>query len=341
MTMMEAIVCREPGTFERFERERPVPGPGEVLLRIHRVGICGTDLHAFQGNQAYFTYPRILGHELSAVIVATDEPSPGLEDGDRVIVIPYLSCGTCAACRTGKTNCCQRIAVLGVHADGGMQEYLSVPRSLLIPAGALSHDEIAIVEPLAIGAHALRRAAVTEADTVVVVGCGPIGIGLAALAALRGCRVIALDTNPHRLTFVRERIGIEDTVVVGPGAADRVAALTDGDLARVVFDATGHRAALESGIDYMAHGGTYVLVGLSKGPLTFSHPAIHAKESNILCSRNATREDFLAVRSALESGGFPTESYITHRTGFRDMIDRFGDWLNPDTGVIKAMVDWA
>ena len=337
---MEAIVCREPGTFELFERERPVPGTDEVLLRIHRVGICGTDLHAFQGNQAYFTYPRILGHELSAEIVATDAPSPGRDVGDRVIIMPYVSCGHCVACRAGKTNCCRNIAVLGVHADGGMQQYISVPQSLVIPAGSLSHDEIAIVEPLAIGAHALRRAAVREGDTLAVVGCGPIGIGIAALARLQGCRVIALDTNPHRLEFVRERIDIPDTVQVGDGAAECVADLTGGDLARVVFDATGHRGALESGIQYMSHGGSYVLVGLSKGELTFSHPAIHAKESSILCSRNATRDDFLAVRAALESGGFPTEEYITHRAGHRELIARFGEWLKPETGVIKAMVDW-
>lgn len=338
---MKVIVCREPGTLELQERDRPVAGPGEALLRIHRVGICGTDLHAFRGNQAFFTYPRILGHELSAEIVTTDAPAPGLEVGDRVIVMPYVSCGRCVACRAGKTNCCRNIAVLGVHADGGMQQYLAVPRSLLIPAGNLSHDEIAIVEPLAIGAHALRRAAVSGADTVAVVGCGPIGIGIAALAALEGCRVIVLDTNARRLEFVRERIGIADTVRVGEDAADRVAALTGGDLARVVFDATGHRGALETGIEYMSHGGTYVLVGLSKGDLTFSHPAIHAKESSILCSRNATREDFLAVREALESGRFPTRAYVTHRAGHGEMIGRFADWLKPETGVIKAMVDWA
>lgn len=337
---MDAIVCREPGNFELIERTRPVPGPGEALLRIHRVGICGTDLHAFAGNQAFFTYPRILGHELSAEIVELSEPSEALRTGDRVIVMPYVSCGHCAACRKGKTNCCSDIAVLGVHADGGMQEYLTVPTRLLLPADGLSHDETAIVEPLAIGAHALRRGAVTAGDTVAVVGCGPIGIGIAALANLRGCRVIALDTNARRLTFVREQIGIERTVPVGAGAVERVAELTNNDLADVVFDATGHRGALECGTDYMTHGGRYVLVGLSKGELTFSHPKIHAKESSILCSRNATLEDFTLVRDTLRQGGFPTDAYITHRTGHRSMIERFPDWLDPDNGVIKAVVDW-
>lgn len=338
---MKVIVCREPGHFELQDRPAPTAAPGEALLRINRVGICGTDLHAYAGNQAFFTYPRILGHELSATILSIPDNDRGLAAGDRVIIMPYVSCGTCVACRNGKTNCCRNIQVLGVHADGGMQEIISLDPDLLMPAGALSHEEIAIVEPLAIGAHALRRAEVRAGETIAVVGCGPIGLGLMALARIRGARVIALDTNPDRLAFARSAIGVEHTVDVrDPAAVERVAEYTDGDLATAVFDATGNPKALESGIRYMAHGGRYVLVGLSKGNLVFNHPEIHARETSLLCSRNATREDFRWVRECLESGQFPTERFITHTVPYPEMIGHFDSWLRPETGVIKAVVRW-
>ncbi|WP_116125816.1 zinc-binding alcohol dehydrogenase family protein [Lewinella sp. IMCC34183] len=336
---MNVIVCREPGHFELQSRPVPTPGPGEALLRIRRVGICGTDLHAYAGRQAYFTYPRILGHELSAEIEAIGDGT-GLAVGDRVIVMPYIHCGNCIACRAGKTNCCRHMRVLGVHADGGMQQRIVVPVDLLLAAGPLSHDETAIVEPLAIGAHALRRAAATAGETVVVVGCGPIGIGLLALARLRGCRVIGIDTNTDRLAFAREAIDGVETVVGGPDAVARVTELTDGELAPVVFDATGHPAALESGVRYLAHGGRYVLVGLSRGDLTFNHPEIHAKETSLLCSRNATRDDFIYVRDQLAEGRFPTDRFITHSVHYSELIGHFDAWLRPETGVVKAMVHW-
>ncbi|WP_116107734.1 zinc-binding alcohol dehydrogenase family protein [Lewinella sp. IMCC34191] len=337
---MKRITCREPGTFVLEEVAAPAPGPGEAHLRIHRVGICGTDLHAFQGNQAFFTYPRVLGHELSASIISIGLNDQGLRAGDPVIIMPYLFCGHCLACRSGKTNCCQNLSVLGVHVDGGMQEEITLDSKYLLSAGTLSEEEIAIVEPLAIGAHALRRGGVTSDDTIAVVGCGPIGIGIMALARTLGCRVIALDTNPARLDFVKQAFGVADTVLANDGAGAQVKSITGGNLATVVFDATGNRRALESGHQYMAYGGRYVLVGLSKDELSFRHPEIHAKETTLLCSRNATREDFEWVRQTLENGEFPTREYITHQVPFPEMIEHFDSWTQPDTGVIKAMVDW-
>ncbi|MEM1121364.1 MAG: zinc-binding alcohol dehydrogenase family protein [Bacteroidota bacterium] len=335
---MKYIVCEKPGQFKLKEKKKPTTREGEALLKIKQVGICGTDLHAYGGNQAFFTYPRILGHELSAEIVEIGDNEQGLKAGDRVIIMPYLSTGDCVACRSGKTNCCKNISVLGVHSDGGMQEYVALPNSILIPAGKLSLSEIALVEPLAIGAHALRRAAVQAGETIVVVGCGPIGIGIMKLAQIDGARVIALDVNEDRLRYAKEKIGVDATVNVLEQPVEKVSELTNGDLATAVFDATGNQRALESGVDYMSHGGRYILVGLSKGPLTFQHPAIHSKETTIMCSRNATFEDFYKVRTALESGAFPTDSFITHRVHFSEMIEHFDSWLKPETGVIKAMV---
>ncbi|MEM6770679.1 MAG: zinc-binding dehydrogenase, partial [Bacteroidota bacterium] len=255
-------------------------------------------------------------------------------------IMPYLSCGVCIACRNGKTNCCTNIQVLGVHTDGGMQESITLPTEVLIPAGKLSHDEISIVEPLAIGAHALRRADVKAGETIVIVGCGPIGIGMMALAKIIGCTIIALDTNQQRLDFVRDEIGVDHALNVLENPLEAVMEVTGGDLATAVFDATGNKRALESGVDYMSHGGRYVLVGLSKGELTFMHPAIHAKETTLMCSRNATFDDFRWVKETLESGRFPTDKFITHRVPFSDMIANFDDWLKPETGVIKAVVTW-
>ncbi|MEM9929012.1 MAG: zinc-binding alcohol dehydrogenase family protein, partial [Bacteroidota bacterium] len=276
---MQYIVCQEPGDFRLREKVAPTSKAGEALLKICRVGICGTDLHAYAGNQAFFSYPRVLGHELSAEILEIGENAQGLKAGDKVIIMPYLSCGICIACRNGKSNCCINIRVLGVHTDGGMQEIITLPTEVLIPAGKLSHDEIAIVEPLAIGAHALRRADVKAGETIVIVGCGPIGIGMMALAQIVGCKIIALDTNQQRLDFVKEEIGVDHIINVLEDPVAQVEKITNGDFATAVFDATGNQRALESGVNYMSHGGRYVLVGLSKGDLTYQHPKIHAKET--------------------------------------------------------------
>ncbi|UXP31985.1 zinc-binding alcohol dehydrogenase family protein [Reichenbachiella agarivorans] len=337
---MKYIVCTEPGKFELKEKETPVRKRGEALLKINKVGICGTDLHAYAGNQAFFTYPRILGHELASSVLEIDDNPQGIKAGDGVIVMPYVSCGECVACRSGKTNCCSNISVLGVHGDGGMQEQITVPANILLPAGELNDDEMAIVEPLAIGAHAIRRANVQPGETVVVIGCGPIGIGMMKLAQIAGAQVIAIDMNDDRLKYAKEEIGVDHVVNVTNNPVEKVAEITGGDLATAVFDATGHKGALESGPDYMAHGGRYVLVGLSKGELTFVHPKIHAKETTIMCSRNATTEDFEYVVKVLSSGKFPTKSFITHSVEYGDMIANFDSWLKPETGVIKAMVNF-
>ncbi|WP_417361204.1 zinc-binding alcohol dehydrogenase family protein [Galbibacter sp.] len=335
---MKYIVCQEPTNFEIKEKEVPVKNHGEALLKIHRVGICGTDLHAYAGNQAFFKYPRILGHELAAEILDIDRNDQGLKTGDMVIVMPYVSCGSCIACKRGKTNCCANIQVLGVHADGGMQEVISVRTDLLLPANDLSYNEMAIVEPLAIGAHALRRSNIQPGDYIVVIGCGPIGIGLMKLAQITGANVIALDVNKDRLHYVQDQIGVQYAFNVLEDPVSKISRLTNTDMATAVFDATGSKKALESGIDYMAHGGEFILVGLSKEELCYSHPKIHAKETTLKCSRNATLEDFQFVIRHIKE--FPTKSFVTHQVHFTDMISHFDSWLIPKTGVIKAMVNF-
>ncbi len=337
---MKYIVCEEPGRFVLKEKPAPERKEGEALLKVKKVGICGTDLHAYAGNQAFFTYPRILGHELATQVAEIGENPQGIKPGDNVIVMPYLSCGKCIACRNGQTNCCTDICVLGIHGDGGMQEYITVPQDILLPAGNLTDEQMSIVEPLAIGAHAIRRAGLKAGETVVVIGCGPIGIGLMKLAQIAGAEVIAMDMNDQRLEYAKTELGVKHLVNVGNEPLEAVKKITNGDLATVVFDATGHKGALESGHQYMSHGGRYVLVGLSKGELTFVHPAIHAKETTLMCSRNATFEDFRHVIDVLKTGQFPVSSFITHQVDCTEMIQHFDSWLKPETGVIKAVVDF-
>ncbi|WP_341214726.1 zinc-binding alcohol dehydrogenase family protein [uncultured Wocania sp.] len=335
---MKYIVCEKPGEFLLKEKEAPTRKENEALLQINKVGICGTDMHAYAGNQAFFTYPRILGHELASEVLEIGDNKKGIKAGDKVVVMPYVSCGKCIACRNGKTNCCTNIMVLGVHADGGMQQQIVVPTDILLPANNLSDNQMAIVEPLAIGAHAIRRANIKAGETIAVVGCGPIGIGIMKLAQIAGAKVIAIDMNRQRLEYVKEKIGVEFIVEADEKAVKAVSEITKGDLCTAVFDASGNKYALEACPDYMSHGGRFVLVGLSKGELTYMHPKIHAKEMTLICSRNATIEDFEHVISILEQ--FPTESFITHSVPFTEMIDNFDSWLKPETGVIKATIDF-
>src|ERR1041385_763704 len=192
--MMKVLVCEEPGKLAYGEKETPVAQAGQSLIKIKRIGICGTDLHAFEGTQPFFSYPRILGHELAGELIDFDH-APGFAKGEMVSVIPYFNCGACVACRTGRPNCCVQLKVCGVHVDGGMVDFLSVPSSNLLHADGLTLDELALVEPLAIGAHAVRRAGITPGEFVFVIGAGPIGLATMEFARVAGATVIALDVN--------------------------------------------------------------------------------------------------------------------------------------------------
>ncbi|AYB31954.1 zinc-binding alcohol dehydrogenase family protein [Chryseolinea soli] len=338
---MKYIVCEQPGRFVLKEKEIPDFESGNALLTVKRVGICGTDLHAFKGNQPFFNYPRILGHELATVVLEVDENEQGITQGSRVVIIPYVNCERCVACRSGRSNCCERIQVLGVHIDGGMQEVISVPSRLLIKADELTLDEITIVEPLAVGAHALRRANVQKTDVIVVMGCGPIGLGIIQLAKYIGARVIAVDINEHRLQVAKEFFEADLAVRESDDDLAKIRDFTGGNLADYVFDATGSRAAIEGGIKFMNHGGAFMLVGLTKGELSFHHPAIHAKESTIMCCRNATREDFIFVMNAIRKKRFNSSAYITRRAAQEEILTGFPDWANPASAEIKVLTRWS
>lgn len=334
---MKTLVCTTPGTLEYGTEEVPVVKKGYSLLKIKKIGICGTDLHAFEGTQPYFTYPRILGHELAAEYVTGD--AVGFTPGEAVTFIPYFYCGKCIACRTGKPNCCAAINVCGVHIDGGMREYLLVPSYSLLHGDGLSDEELALVEPLSIGAHGVRRANISRGEFVLVAGAGPIGLGTMEFAKIAGGKIIALDINDNRLQFCKDKLKVDYTINgIKENVTERLKEITNGDMPTVVIDATGSLKAINSAFAYMAHGGRYVLVGLQKGEIIISHPEFHKREATLMSSRNATREDFEHVMNSMKKGLVNPATYITHRVHFNEVKNNFAAWLKPETGVIKAMI---
>ena len=333
---MKALVCLKPFEFAYRDVKLEALKHDHVLLRIRRIGICGTDLHAFEGTQPFFSYPRILGHELAADVYDWNGVKPQV--GERATFIPYFNCGTCIACRSGKPNCCATLNVCGVHRDGGMVEYLQVPADKLI-CSDLSYEELALLEPLAIGAHGVRRAQVQPGEFVLVVGAGPIGLGTMEFAAIAGGRVIAMDVNEDRLAFCRDRIRMPFTVNASdPKMPDIIREITQGDMPTVVIDATGNLRAIEKSFELIAHGGRFVLVGLQRDRISVLHPEFHKREATLMSSRNATREDFDTVMSAMHRRQITPTTYITHELQFDELADRFQTLLDPQSRVIKAMV---
>ena len=336
---MNVLICEKPGLFEYGTREKPVPEQGKAILKVHRIGICGTDLHAYEGTQPFFNYPRVLGHELAAVIEDV-EPGHGFTIGDKVSIIPYFNCGTCIACRNGLPNCCASISVFGVHADGGMCEHISVPVQYLLKGNNMSFDELALIEPLAIGAHGIRRAGVKAGEYVLVIGAGPIGLGVMEFARIAGAKVIAMDINESRLQFCKDKLQVPFSVnAASADVHQQLLDITGSDMPTAVIDATGNLKAINNALQYLAHGGRYVLVGLQKENFSFSHPEFHKRETTLMSSRNATKEDFEQVMNAMRSKQVQPSTYITHRVKFNEVKDNFDSWLNPATGVIKAMVE--
>ena len=334
---MKALVCTTPRQFDYINTEMPITAEGETLLKIERIGICGTDLHAFEGTQPYFNYPRILGHELAATIVETK--AIGFTADDKVTIIPYMPCGNCTACNSGKNNCCVNMRVFGVHIDGGMREFVTVPNHALLKSEGLSIDELGLIEPLAIGAHAVNRAAVTKGEFVLVIGAGPIGLGIAQFARIAGAHVIVVDVNDDRLQFCSTNVGVEHTI--NPLKQDVMEALkliTRNNMPTVVIDATGNLDAINNAFVYLAHGGRYVLVGLQKEQISFSHPEFHKREATLMSSRNANVSDFEHVMESIKNGLVQPANYITHKVAFDEVATQFESLLDPNSKVVKAVV---
>lgn len=339
---MKALVCTAPGAFNYTEIEKPVSDrEGYSLLRIINVGICGTDYHAYEGTQPFFNYPRILGHEIAAEVAQTGEGS-GFEVGELVTISPYLYCGKCIACRNGKTNCCEKMQVCGVHVDGAMTEYISVPDHNIIAGDGLSADELVLVEPLAIGAHGVRRAMVQPGEFVLVIGAGPIGLGTMNFAKIAGAKVIALDVNAQRLAFCTEKLGLEYMINgVLEDVNERLKQMTNGDMPTVVIDCSGNLKAINGAVHYMAHGARFVMIGLQKQELVISHPEFHKREGTLMSSRNALPADFIQVITCIKNGLVRSEDYITHKVKFEEVKNKFTSLGSADSGVIKAVIGFS
>jgi len=339
---MKTVICEQPGTLVLTDRPAPKPGIDDVLIRIKRVGVCGTDLHIFTGNQPFLAYPRVMGHELSG-IVESAPAGASVAKGDQVYVMPYLACGKCVACRAKKPNCCVNIRVLGVHTDGGMVEQLAVPQAFVFKAEGVTLDQAAMIEFLAIGAHAVARADVQPKQRALVVGAGPIGMAALIFAKLRGAQVTVLDGRADRLQFCETQLRVDHAVHLDTTEmatdAKRLAEITDQEFFDVVFDATGNIKAMERGLEFVAHGGKYVLISIVRDRISFADPEFHKRETTLLASRNATPDDFETVLEAMRAGLIPTEALNTHTLQLSNLPEQFPWLLDPSAGVIKALVE--
>ena len=336
---MQTIVLEKPGHFVFTDTPIPDQLPeGHALVGVRRIGICGTDLHAYRGRQPFFSYPRILGHELGVEILETDTNQLDLRIGDICAVEPYLTCGTCIACRRHKPNCCTEMQVLGVQTDGGMRERIVVPLPKLHKSQQLSLDQLSLIETLGIGAHAVDRAKLQSDTSVLVIGAGPIGLSVIQFAQFAGVKLIVMDINQSRLAFCQQHFDIYATIEASNNPLQQIESLTNGDLPTVVFDATGNAGSMETAFSYVANGGKLVFVGLVQSNISFFDPEFHRREITLLATRNSTAKDFKQIISLVEQGQINTEPWITHRSSFGEMIAAFPTWLRPESHTIKAVV---
>ncbi|HQU45274.1 MAG TPA: zinc-binding alcohol dehydrogenase family protein [Pirellulales bacterium] len=337
---MKAISLESPQQFKRVDVPAPEkPGPGEALVKVHTVGICGTDIGGYLGKMPFFSYPRIPGHELGVEVLAAASDVTNVQSGDRCSVEPYINCQKCYACLRGHTNCCEKHQTLGVHCDGGLRPRFLVPARKLHVSRKLAFEQLALVETLAIGCHAVDRAALKAEESCLIVGAGPIGLATLEFAKLTGAKIIMLDVNAGRLEFCRRVMGVEYTLPMSDALEPQLRELTDGHLPDVVIDATGNSGSMSNAFGLIAHAGRLVFVGITTDEVHFRHPVFHRPEGTLLCSRNALSKDFARIIRLIEEGRLDTGPWITHRTAFDELIEVFPTYTRPESGVIKAVVE--
>ena len=339
---MKAIQLQEPKRFEHVEVDEPAsPGPGQALVRTHRMGICGTDYSGYLGKMPFFSYPRIPGHELGVEVLEVGDNVTNVNVGDHCSVEPYMNCGTCYACRKGNGNCCESLNVIGVMVDGGLCEKFLIRADKLHPSQKLSFEQLALVETLAIGCHANDRGNPGEGDHIMIIGAGPIGLATLEFARLTGATITVMDMVESRLKFCREVYGVPHTIQFkGDGSeVDKIQQITGGDKYAVVTDATGNNHSMANALNYVAHTGSLVYVGITTSEISFKHPVLHKPEITLKGSRNALPSDFGRIIGLIEDGTIDTNPWITHRTTFDTVIDEFETFTNPETGVIKAVIE--
>jgi alcohol dehydrogenase len=326
---MQALALTEPKHFAFIDQSEPsAPAPGEALIRVHAVGVCGTDVSGYLGKMPFIQYPRILGHELGVEVIAAGDRVKNVKSGDRCSVEPYLNCGQCAMCRSGRTNGCETLQVLGVHCDGGLRPLIKVPAHKLHPANDLAFEQLALVETLGIGCHAVNRAAPNSSESVLVIGAGPIGLSVIEFVRLTGARLRVIEPNARRRDFVRANYALEDVHE----------SLEPSPMADVVIDATGHPASMARAFEYAAFGGRVVYVGITPEPVVLNDPLFHRRELTLLATRNAVASDFTRILQLIREGRIHTQPWISHRVAFTDLPSTFPTLLQPESGMVKAVV---
>lgn len=329
---MKALVCQNPHELALVDITAPATPEGWVPFDVARVGICGTDYHIYDGKQPFLQYPRVMGHEVSGHVSAAYQGDK-FTVGELVIANPYLSCGTCHACALGKRNCCENISVIGVHRDGAMADHFALPPENLIHADGLTPDQAAMVEFLAIGRHAVARTRILKGTKTLVVGAGPIGLAAALFARIDGAKVVIADVSPEKLTMCKTRFGLETLLIDDATATDHALGFTH------VFDATGNIHAMNGGLTYVAHGGTYTLISVVKENITFADPEFHKRETTLISSRNAVNEDFAFVIQSIRDGLIDTDKIKTHATTMAHAATDLPKWAADRDSVIKAIIE--
>jgi 2-desacetyl-2-hydroxyethyl bacteriochlorophyllide A dehydrogenase len=337
---MKALLLEVPKLFYKIETEPPgIREPGEARVRVHRIGICGTDISGYLGKMPFFSYPRIPGHELGVEVLAVGDGVTNVKPGDRCSVEPYINDPDSYSSRKGKPNCCEKLQVLGVHRDGGMRTEFLLPARKLHVSTKLAFDQLALVETLAIGCHAVSRADIQPGDSFLVIGAGPIGLATLEFVKLTGAKIIVVDMNNQRLAFCKRFMGVHHTITLSETLEKDLRDVTDGHLPDVVIDATCASVSMSNAFGLVAPGGKLVYVGITTDEVKFRHPTFHKVEGTLLCSRNALPADFKRIIGLIEKGSIDTNPWITHRASFDELPEVFPTFTKPETGVIKAIVE--
>ena len=338
MQKMKAIRIAEPGKIELIQKDIPEPKDGEALLKIEYCGICGSDMATYNGTQPFSSYPRIPGHEFSARIADIRGGDGRFKKGMLVTAVPYFSCGGCYPCSNGKTNCCEKIRVMGVHVDGAFTEFVTVPVESLIDGKNLSPKVLAAVEPFCIGRHAVKRCPIKAGENVLVIGAGPIGIMAMINAKLMGARVHIADMLDRRLELAKE-LGADTVIRSGrEDLSQRVRELTGGRGMDTCIEAVGQPATFLSCIDEACYGGKIILIGNGKKETTFVHSSLLKKELSLYASRNSRREDFLEAVDLFDRKEADLEKLITTMYDFDHAVDAFHALLHNDGSMAKVMI---
>ena len=337
---MQTLLIDKPGSVSIVETDSPELKFGEILIKLKYVGFCGSDLSTYLGKNPMVQYPRVPGHEISAIIKQIGEGVPeGFVIGEAVTVVPYTHCGQCPSCKRGRTHACQFNQTLGVQRDGAMQEYISVPWQKILKAKKLNELELVMVEPLTVGFHAVERGDVSDSDTVMVMGCGMIGSGAIIRAALRGATVIAVDIDENKLELAKE-LGAHYTInSLKYNLHDELDKLTNGEGPDLVIEAAGNPSTYRAAVDEVAFTGRVVCIGYAAKEVSFATKLFVQKEIDIRGSRNATAEDFRAVISYLERGTFPLEKMVTMKVKPEDAAEALETWVNDPGKVMKILLD--